>query len=58
MTAVGFTFASRPKMLADLRSGRLSAEQLKGDKLTVLVKQYGTSPNTAKAARLDALSRF
>jgi hypothetical protein len=46
------------KMLADLRSGRRSEEQLQGDTLEALAKEYGGSPNTAKEARKEALTRF
>jgi hypothetical protein len=46
------------KMLADLLSGRRTADQLKGDTLLALVAQYGGSQNTANAARQDALSQF
>jgi hypothetical protein len=46
------------KMLDDLSSGRRTPEELKGDKLSALATQYGGSPNTANAARQDALSRF
>jgi len=46
------------KMLADLSSGRRSKEQLQGDTLEALAKEYGGSPNTANEARKEALSQF
>ncbi len=46
------------KMLADLCSGRRSKEQLQGDTLEALAKEYRGSPNTAKEARKEALTQF
>jgi hypothetical protein len=47
------------RMFDDLQSRRRTPDELKGDKLAVLVAQYdGGSANTANAARTEALARF
>jgi hypothetical protein len=46
------------RMLDDLQSRRRTPEELEGDKLAALAKQYGGTLNTAKAARQDALKKF
>ena len=46
------------KMLADLCSRTRSKEQLQGDTLEALAKEYGGSPNTADKARKEALTQF
>lgn len=45
-------------MFEDLRKQRRTPEELRDDTLAVLVAQYGSSQNTARAAREDALTRF
>ena len=45
------------RMLDDLTSGRRTPEQLLGDTLPALSTAYGGSPNTAREARVDALSK-
>jgi hypothetical protein len=46
------------KMLAGLRCGHCTPEQLESDTLAALVVTYGGSPNTANRARQDALAAF
>jgi hypothetical protein len=46
------------KMFAELRDERRTVEGLEDDTLEVLVTVYGSSPNTVKHAREDAIARF
>jgi hypothetical protein len=46
------------RMLDHLRSGHRTPGELKSDTLAVLATEYGGSPNTAGAARDEALKRF
>jgi hypothetical protein len=45
-------------MLADLRDGKLTAAQLRGEKEEVLTLTYGHSRDTCRRARAAALSEF
>ena len=46
------------EMLSALCSGGRTSEGLAKDKLEALAREYGCSPNTAKAVRAEAMKRF
>ncbi|MBV9824417.1 MAG: hypothetical protein JO001_01860 [Alphaproteobacteria bacterium] len=49
---------TKRKILDELTSGKRNVEQLKADTLDALVKEYGSSRNTASKARDKAIAQF